>query len=306
MNTVQMNSIQMGVCVFLLEILLQGLWIKIQNSAALNFAQKQKDYGPRIDVEKKASTPSMGGVVFLVLGIAAALTLAPNKNVWIFATACGLIGFADDALKFFRRSSEGFSSLKKLGAQIIVSLIYAIWASLDYGYPIWLGVPVLVFLSVGLQNAVNVSDGLDGLAAGLTAISLVGLAALTGTVSADIAIALGITLGFLWHNSYPARIFMGDTGSHFLAGMLFALIVNHGNLLTIVPVGFFFGIEILTVAIQIIAIRKFKRKIFKMAPLHHHFQLSGWKETTIVNRFWLVHIVGMAVVAAVLKGCSLI
>lgn len=307
-------DIYIGVAVFLSEIILQSCWIRLQNSGKLNFSQKQKEYGPRVEVEVKGATPSMGGVVFILIAAFSAMLVSDYPVIWIFACACGFIGFADDALKFFRNSSEGFSSIKKLCAQIIVSFAFAIWVHINYGInlydgldcPFWLGIPLVVFLSVGVQNAVNISDGMDGLAAGLTALSLIGFAVAAKIFSADLAVAFGIALGFLWHNSYPAKVFMGDTGSHFLAGALFSIVVVNGNLIILVPVCFLFGIEVASSAIQIIAIRKFNRKIFEMAPIHHHFQLLGWKETTAVNRFWLLHIIGMSVIFALFRGMSLI
>lgn len=289
--------------VFFFEILLQKIWIWVQNSGKLSFAQEQKKYGPGIDIEKKSATPSMGGVVFVSLALAA-LFFSQFPHIWIFAIACSLVGFIDDALKFCKHSSEGFSSLKKLFMQVIISIIYAVWVSMEEG---WIAVPLIVFLSVGFQNAVNISDGLDGLASGLTVISLAAFVMISQNFSLDAAILGGIALGFLWHNSYPAKIFMGDTGSHFLAGALFALVVSQtGNISLLVAIGFFFGIEVLSSAVQIFSIRKFGKKIFKMAPIHHHFQLSGWSETTVVNRFWIIHAVGIAVLYAFFKGLSLI
>lgn len=301
----KISVILWAVVIFAVEIVLQHAWIWVQNSGKLSLFQEQKSYGPQIDVEQKTKTPSMGGVVFLVIAAGLIFSHTGAAHVWVFASACGLVGFADDALKFFKHSSEGFSSVKKFCAQIVISAIYAVWFEYNYGInlwaetpcPVWLGVPLIIFLSVGLQNAVNVTDGLDGLAAGAVALSLVGIAVVGKALPLNLAAGFALTLGFLWHNSHPAKVFMGDTGSHFLAGMLFALALSvpNGSLWNLVSVSFLFGIEIIAVALQIIAIRKWGRKIFKMAPLHHHFQLSGWKETLIVNRFWLAHIVGMAV-----------
>ena len=313
-----MKNFYIGIVVFLVEIMLQSFWIRLQRSGFVKAFQKQKSYGPSI-VEKKASTPSMGGIVFIVMAVSLCITGNADYKIWLFAIACGAIGFIDDGLKSFQNSSEGFSSLRKLILQIIFSTIYAvlicrkydIYLWKNYISPTWLSFPVIIFFSVGLQNAVNVTDGLDGLAAGAVALSLAALVIYMGNLNYDIAIALGIVIGFLWHNSHPARVFMGDVGSHFLAGLLFVLILFNGSILLILPFSFLFGIEILSVAIQIFSIRIFDRKIFRMAPLHHHFQRlnrevvyvvpgADLEETIIVNRFYIVHIFGMVLLYVIL------
>lgn len=145
-----------------------------------------------------------------------------------------------------------------------------------------------------MLNAVNVTDGLDGLAAGASAISLLFLGFLVSRGFSAIAIGLSITISFLWHNAYPAKIFMGDSGSHFLGGLLVSVAVCGGGALFVVPCGALFGIEILSVAIQIVAIRFFGKKVFLMSPVHHHFEILGWNETQIVVRFWIVHLLGIS------------
>ena len=302
-----MKTIYVAIAVFIIEVMLQALWIWIQRSEKIKVFQKQKSYGPNIDVEKKASTPSMGGIVFVIISILLCIFGNVDEKIWLFAIACGVIGLIDDGLKFFQHSSEGFSSLKKLYLQVIVSSIYAVFVSVYYDInlwsglqsPVWISIPLIIFFSVGLQNAVNVTDGLDGLAAGTVALSLAAMAFIIGKLNYDMAAALGLTIGFLWHNSHPAKVFMGDAGSHFLGGLLFALILFNGSILLLIPLSFIFGIEIISSAIQIFSIRKLKRRIFLMAPLHHHFQLLGWKETLIVNRFYIAHIFGMALLYAV-------
>jgi phospho-N-acetylmuramoyl-pentapeptide-transferase len=215
----------------------------------------------------------------------------------------------DDWLKSHARSSEGFSSLRKLAAQVGVALVWVLWAFLQkglvlwpgIGWPVWLAVPFSVLATVGMMNAVNVTDGLDGLAGGAFMISLGVLGHFlprSEFLSGAFAVLLGIVASFLLYNVRPARIFMGDTGSHFLGGALVALCVQGGMVGALIPAGFLFGVELLSSAIQIVAIRKFKKKIFKMAPLHHHFQRMGWDETTVTLRFWIVHAVGAAVLAA--------
>ena len=160
-------------------------------------------------------------------------------------------------------------------------------------------VAVVTFIGVGLQNAVNVTDGLDGLAAGCSLITFVALLPLTLLVGGGPihgmynVMAICLCLGFLWHNCNPASVFMGDVGAHFLAGLMLSLCICSGGLFYIIPACFFFGVEICSVAIQIVAIRRFHRKVFKMSPIHHHFEMSGWKETQIVTRFWIIHLLGV-------------
>ena len=313
-----MKNIYIGVVVFLVEIMLQAFWIRLHRTGVIGLFQRQKDYGPEI-VEKKASTPSMGGIIFLIISVSLLITGNADYKIWFFAIACGVIGLFDDGLKSFQKSSEGFSSLRKLVLQIIFSSIYAmlicryyeikLWGNVSS--PVWLSFPLIVFFSVGLQNAVNVTDGLDGLAAGTVALSLAAIAIYSGELNYDVAVALGLVIGFLWHNSHPAYVFMGDVGSHFLAGLLLSLILFNGSILLIVPFSFIFGIEIISVAIQIFSIRIFGHRILRMAPLHHHFQRldrkidyimpsSDWAETTIVNRFYIIHICGMALLYVIL------
>ena len=105
--------------------------------------------------------------------------------------------------------------------------------------------------------------------------------------------AIALCLGFLWHNCNPASVFMGDVGAHFLAGLMLSLCICSGAVFYIIPACFFFGVEICSVAIQIVAIRRFHKKVFKMSPIHHHFEMSGWKETQIVTRFWIIHLLGV-------------
>ncbi|MDR3264402.1 MAG: phospho-N-acetylmuramoyl-pentapeptide-transferase [Synergistaceae bacterium] len=298
-----------GILSFLSGAALQYAWIRVQRR--LRVTQAQKSYGVGIDVEIKASTPTMGGVVFIALALAA----LPAKHdaeallFWALPVACGLIGFADDWLKFVSRSSEGFRSLRKLFAQVIVAVVWVVWASLQRGLflwpglecPLWLAVPLAILATVGMMNAVNVTDGLDGLAGGAFMISLAVLGYLLprSEFNASVfAVLFGMTAGFLIFNARPALVFMGDAGSHFLGGALVALCVQGGVILGLVAVGFLFGVELLSSAIQIAAIRGFGRKVFKMAPLHHHFQLMGWSETTVTMRFLIVHAVCAALLAA--------
>lgn len=304
-----------------LEIALQGLWIKRMHS--MKIEQVTKLYGPAWHEKTKMGTPEMGGVVFtpvLLAALALAAFLIPEMDTHrmlrmaSYPVLAAAVGLLDDWLKYCRHSSDGLRSLQKLFLQIAVTVPWAMWV-LDGPFYLlpgielpWTAAVLLVsFTGVGFQNAVNVTDGLDGLAAGCSLFSLIG-AFLGGLafVGAEpvyvltLASGMGIALGFLWHNANPASVFMGDVGAHFFAGLLLSLCVNAGVFILIVPIGFLFGIEIISVAIQIVAIRVFKRKVFLMSPIHHHFEMLGWKETQIVTRFWIIHIVGMSVCISLL------
>ena len=286
----------------------------------LRVSQVQKSYGVGIDVETKGSTPTLGGLAFVMTAIVALAaaqrsTEAPFLSealfFWSLPIACGLIGLTDDWLKLTQKSSEGFSSLRKLAAQLMVASVWTFWArslgvlSLWPGFycPDWLLVPLAILATAGMMNAVNVTDGLDGLAGGAFLISLGTLACIFTLPVPEFwysrfAVLFGTVAGFLFFNIHPARIFMGDAGSHFLGGALVAICMGGGMVMALIPAGFIFGIELLSSAVQIISVRKFGRKIFKMAPLHHHFQLMGWSETTITMRFLLAHATGAALTAA--------
>jgi phospho-N-acetylmuramoyl-pentapeptide-transferase len=269
--------------------------------------QVQKSYGIGIDLEIKSSTPTMGGVVFILLAfVALGIEFSPQALLfWALPVACGAIGFVDDWLKIHRKSSEGFTSPQKLAIQVVVASIWVLWASWQRGlilWPgiqcsLWLTIPLTIVAVVGIMNAVNVTDGLDGLAGGAFVISLgvlVFFSRQSSFLLVCFAILWGATMSFLFYNVRPARIIMGDIGSHFLGGALVALSVEGDVILALIPACFLYGVELLSSAIQIVAIRKFHRKVFKMAPLHHHFQRMGWDETTITNWFLFFHIVGAA------------
>ncbi|MCX7827863.1 MAG: phospho-N-acetylmuramoyl-pentapeptide-transferase [Thermanaerothrix sp.] len=293
---------------FLSQVFSQELWVRFM--VHLKIKQNVKEYGPEGHVAK-VGTPSMGGVVFPLCAVP--LLYLYGRDIWnLFSLPllAAAVGYLDDHAKVIRRSGDGLSSLQKLGLQVALSIPWCAWVSMTEGIYLWPGmrvaeyfaIPLLLFLSVGIQNAVNVTDGLDGLAAGTMAISVLGFTPflLGNPMGLAFAVALlAVCLAFLWHNSYPARVFMGDGGAHFLAGALLVLGVISGRLWLLLPMGFLFGVEIFSVAIQIVAIRGFGRKVFKMSPIHHHFELIGWPETRIVARFWLTHILGMVLLLVI-------
>ncbi len=297
-------------------IVLEGLWIHLVRKWEVR--QVEKSYGLSSHLERKTGTPTMGGVVFPIvccLSLAATGILSWETVPGLLGLPLGAfaVGFTDDWLKFTNRSSEGLKSLEKLALQLLVAIPWSAYVLLVSRWDPFPGIQlgllpaigILIFFSVGMMNAVNVTDGLDGLAAGASGLSCIGLAllpvirpAVSGYAS---LVGAGICAGFLWHNAHPARVFMGDCGSHFLGGLLVSLCVSSGGLLLLIPFGFLFGIEIASVAVQIVSIRGFGRKVFRMSPIHHHFELLGWHETQVVVRFWLIHAAGMIATGVVLK-----
>ena len=282
--------------------------------------QVTKKYGPTWQEKEKIGTPSMGGCTFpivMILPIILNCYLFSQKPfvdfivLFLYPLFVGLIGLCDDLLKTLKHSSEGLRSLQKLFLQVFVTALTIFfilkWQTPNFfgvEIPMWSYAVILVFIGVGLQNAVNVTDGLDGLAAGLSFFSFLALALILSDNNLLMIVSFstcGLCLGFLWHNSKSATIFMGDTGAHFLAGLIFAVCLVGDRAFLSVPVSFLFGIEILSVAIQIFAIRVLHRKVFRMSPIHHHFELLGYSETKIVARFYIIHIIGMLLLYLLLR-----
>ncbi|AFM21520.1 MAG: phospho-N-acetylmuramoyl-pentapeptide-transferase [Acetomicrobium flavidum] len=301
----------------ILGIALQRLWIGL--FVKFKLGQTPKDYGPKRHILLKAGTPTMGGAIFIVLTIVALLFVKESYAtkgemfvLWWLAFGGGAVGLLDDLLKIARRSSEGLTLRQKLLAQIMVAIPWA-WIAANQ-VPLYLlssssplgfktSFFILCFFAVGLYNALNITDGLDGLAAGASIASMVALLWTLEIPSCRLSLIIGLAcaLSFLWYNSHPARVFMGDVGAHFIAGLLMGNVVMSGYILLILPVSFIFGIEIISVILQIISFRCFGgRRIFKMSPLHHHFELCGWQEEHIVVRFWLIHIIGISLLGALI------
>jgi len=275
------------------------------------FGQHIREEGPA-GHQGKAGTPTMGGlaiflaicVPFLILSEYRAQSMAVLGTALIMAA----LGFADDVIKLRRRRSLGVSGKTKLLVQALTAI--ALWlavtewvgltdtlrlrvvdASIDLG----LAYPVLIFLVLaGATNGVNLTDGLDRLAAGCCAIVFLAFTAMTLRTAGEEDLALlsaclvGACVGFLWFNSFPASVFMGDTGSLGLGGAMAGLAVVTKNEVLLIVIGGIFVIEALSVAIQVVAFQRFRRRVFLMAPIHHHFELMAWSETKIILRFWIV------------------
>ncbi|HZZ46840.1 MAG TPA: phospho-N-acetylmuramoyl-pentapeptide-transferase [Pseudonocardia sp.] len=310
--------------------------------ARQGFGQEIRAEGPATH-QAKRGTPTMGGVAILIgiwVGFMAAhLTSAegswPSASAWLvllLTTALGIVGFLDDFIKLRRQRNLGLNKTSKLVGQLVTAVTFAVLA-LKFANSAGLtpasvrpsfvrDILVLSFGAVGFvlfcyllvsawSNAVNLTDGLDGLAAGSSAMVLAtyviigfwqfrnvcGLVLLRpGCYSVrdplDVALlaaaAMGACIGFLWWNAAPARIFMGDTGSLALGGLIAGLSIVTRTELLLVIIGGVFVVEALSVALQIVVFRATRRRLFRMAPFHHHFELAGWAETTVIVRFWLL------------------
>ena len=271
---------------------------------------------------KKNGTPTIGGLIFIIPTIVSLLLLwfrgsiemTANLMIVLFVfISYALLGLADDLLKIVFKNNKGLSIMFKLLMQTIIALVFfyifirnggdpeiRISAINLYIYMGWTYGLFILFLLVGSSNAVNITDGLDGLAGGLSAIAFLayGLIAWNTTwlvgyqeIAIFCFVLIGSLLGFLVFNTHPAKVFMGDTGSLALGGSLAAIAILTRHELSLAVVGGVFVIETLSSLIQIISIRKFHKKIFKMAPLHHHFEKLGWEENDIVKMFWIIGLI---------------
>ncbi len=292
------------------------------------FGQSIREEGPKSHM-KKAGTPTMGGVIFLLSIIATTVIMSLVKGAFtsqsiiliLVLIGFGVVGFLDDGLKIIFKRNLGLTSLQKLIAQIVISI--AAYFLMKLGtfhnivqipftdFAIHLGVFYILFLIfwlVGFSNAVNLTDGLDGLVSGTASIAFAayGVLALLND-QLDVAIfafaVVGALLGFLIFNANPAKVFMGDTGSLALGGALAMLSILVGQELLLLLIGIIFVLETLSVILQVASFKLTGKRIFKMSPLHHHFELSGWSEWRIVLTFWLTALVAalIAVVPEVLS-----
>jgi phospho-N-acetylmuramoyl-pentapeptide-transferase len=294
----------------------------------LKIGQAVREDGPESHL-KKNGTPTMGGTLIIFSMICSMLLWQDWKNtkVWITCgalVALGCIGFMDDFLKVRRHNSAGLPAWAKLVGQFTVAIgvVLFLYFSEEEGItalyiPFFknpvvdmgvLWIPFGVLLIVGESNAVNFSDGLDGLAAGLLILVFITLGILTylsgradyssylgipyitggGELTVFCLAAVGACIGFLWFNAHPADVFMGDVGSLPLGGVIAVVSLIIKKEILILIIGGVFVLEIASVIIQVISYKVSKKRMFKMAPLHHHFELSGWAETKVVIRFWIL------------------
>ena len=289
--------------------------------------------GPQRHIVEKQGTPTMGGLMILISSVIATLLWADLTDLYVWIVllvtlSFGLLGFADDYQKVTKRSSAGISGRAKLIVQFIVAVLASYAVMKMEGPPLAGGVAIpflkqaliplgwwfLVFgmlVIVGSSNAVNLTDGLDGLAIVPVMIAALAFALIaylvgnvkfsdylqlhyvagTGELSVFLAALLGAGLGFLWYNAPPAMVFMGDTGSLALGGALGAVAVATKHEIVLAIIGGLFVLEAVSVIIQVTSFKLTGKRVFKMAPIHHHFEQLGWKESTVVIRFWIIAVV---------------
>lgn len=293
----------------LLSLLLTGSFIQVAHRAG--WGKTIRAAGPESH-KSKAGTPTMGGAAFLLAAAVAWALLAGDLRAELatvlLVLGSGLLGLFDDVLALRRKRAKalglepgtGLLARYRLLGQGVLALAYAIWAvrggAALFG-PDWLDAIVYAFVIVGAINALNFTDGLDGLAGGVAAIAL-----LFFIGSPFAAALLGALLGFLWYNAHPARVIMGGVGAEALGAALAALAIAQGSvwylpLVALIPV-----LEVLSVMAQVAYFRATGgKRLFRMSPLHHHFELSGWPETRIVQRFYLVTAL-MVALALALRG----
>ena len=303
-----------------LTVVAERILIPILKS--MKMEQKILEIGPRWH-KSKEGTPTMGGVgfilasiiAFIIVGIFAATKL-DNVNVWamcitfVFAVLCGCIGIFDDYAKIAKKQNEGLTAGQKYLLQLVVSALYLffmVWkgglttvlkipfTSIEWDLGIFYYVFAMLLLT-GIVNSVNLTDGIDGLAASITAIvggffAVIAFVFNMGDVAVLSGIAIGCCIGFLVYNFYPARVFMGDTGSLFLGGFVVGLAFLVNSPLVIVLAGIVYIAETLSVMLQVASFKLTGKRIFKMSPIHHHFEKSGWSEIKIVAVFSLVTVI---------------
>jgi phospho-N-acetylmuramoyl-pentapeptide-transferase len=306
----------------------------------LSVGQSIRDVGPESHLQK-AGTPTMGGVLILMALIVPTLLWADltNTYVWLAVFSSfgfGAVGFTDDFLKLRSRSHRGLSARTKLGLQMVVAALLAVgllrFTELgdQLTFPFFknliaelgpLYIPFVVIVLTGASNAVNLTDGLDGLAIGATLIAAATYAVFTyiagnsvvsrylqvayvpgvGEVAIFCGALVGASLGFLWFNCYPAQVFMGDVGSLAIGGAIGTVAILSKQEILLVLVGGLFVLEALSVIVQVASFKLTGRRVLRMAPLHHHFELSGWSEPKVIVRLWIVALVFALVSLSTLK-----
>ena len=312
--------ILVALSIFFLTVILEKIIIPILKSHKVG--QRILEIGPRWH-ENKAGTPTMGGICFImailiVMSVVAIIiavrgetrSLIPLALALGLATFNGMIGFFDDYTKLVKKQNEGFTPFQKIVLQSLVAGLYVLamvitdntntvlhipFTSVNIDLD-WIYYVFMFILILGFVNSVNLTDGIDGLASSVTLVvgAFFAFAAFyvnDRMLSLVAAALIGATLGFLIYNFHPARVFMGDTGSLFLGGLVVGSIFMLGEPLLIVLVGLIYFIEALSVMIQVGVYKLCKKRVFKMAPIHHHFEKCGWSEVKIVSVFSLVTLV---------------
>ncbi len=307
---------------FLIAVLLGPLFIPFLRR--LKFGQSIREEGPKSH-QKKAGTPTMGGTI-IILALSFTVFKFANSSMELFllmflTLGYGLIGFLDDFIKISFKRNLGLTAKQKLFGQLSIAVIlYFILMQYHFDTKIyipgtswgfdlgWGYLPFLMFITLGASNGVNLTDGLDGLLAGTSAIAFSAYA-IIAWMSSQMNIAIfcaaivGAVLGFLVFNAHPAKVFMGDTGSLALGGALAAVAILTKTELLLGIVGGVFVLETLSVMIQVASFKTRGKRIFRMSPLHHHYELGGWSEWRVVVTFWLLGLIfaGIAVYVEVLN-----
>jgi phospho-N-acetylmuramoyl-pentapeptide-transferase len=310
---------------------LLGPWF-IRQLRRLSVGQNIRDVGPQAH-QVKAGTPTMGGLLILFATLVPTLLWADLGNVYVWivmivTTAFGAIGFADDYLKVSHHRNLGLTARAKFWLQVVVGMglgiaLLVLPAGAGFNptltFPFikklvlhlgYLYIPFVAFVLVGASNAVNLTDGLDGLAIGATSVAAATYAVFTyiagnrviagylqisyvpgvGEVAVFCGALVGASLGFLWFNSHPAEVFMGDVGSLSIGAAIGSVAVLGKQEILLIVVGGVFVLEALSVIIQVTSFKLRGKRVFRMAPLHHHFELSGWAEPKVIVRFWILSI----------------
>ena len=277
----------------------------------LKYGQTEREDGPESHL-KKSGTPTMGGIAILIAFAVSAFIFGGNEDgiaVILITLGFGIVGFIDDYIKVVKKRSLGLRAYQKIILQTVFTAIFAYYLykadpvnatkiyipftngyMLDLKFIYW---PFLYFVMLGTVNGVNLTDGLDGLAGGVTMIVAVFFVIMSWISGSSMppevsAAAVGALLAFLLFNAYPARVFMGDTGSLALGGYVAATALVLKMPIFIVLVGIIYLLESLSVIIQVAVFKKTGKRVFKMAPVHHHFELCGWSETKVVTVFYIV------------------
>ncbi|API93797.1 phospho-N-acetylmuramoyl-pentapeptide-transferase [Virgibacillus pantothenticus] len=325
--TVLMITIAIG---FLITVLLSPIFIPFLRR--LKFGQSIREEGPKSHL-KKTGTPTMGGIMIVFSIVITSLIMSWKINpvgisyeLWILLfvlVGYGLLGFLDDFIKIIKKRNLGLTSKQKLLGQLIIALVIY-FVLREQGFPTYVSIPgttvqlelgwgyalLIIFMLVGASNAVNLTDGLDGLLAGTAAIAFGAFAILAwyGYPQNEVAIfalaVVGALLGFLVFNAHPAKVFMGDTGSLALGGAIAGVAILTKLEIILVIIGGVFVIETLSVIIQVISFKTTGKRVFKMSPLHHHYELLGWSEWRVVTTFWLVGLVFAALGIYIEVGIS--
>ena len=317
------NTVSLGIA-FIVMLLISPKGIEILHR--LKFGQEVRDDGPEAHLKKKG-TPTMGGILFLIaITIGVLPFIGENKGLlhaYLLGIGFGIVGFIDDYLKVVKHQSEGFNPKQKMAAQVVISLLYIAYLYFFSGHStafllpfvkgqkllfgIWF-FPISLFIITATDTGANFTDGIDGLCGSVTAVIVFFLFLadqffLGGdTLGALPGAVLGGILGFLVFNAYPAKVFMGDTGSLALGGFVVAMALQTELALYIPIFAFIYFVEVLSVILQVSYFKMTHgKRIFKMAPIHHHFELSGWSETRVVTVFSIVTILACFLVTAFLK-----